>query len=89
MEKLLTYRFLLKFIVVISTLMSNSDGLGPYISRRKLEKTWFLGKEMDGKLPISRQSRHFWFVNNLIEVLLPTLYIDLACKQFCFPQREK
>ena len=54
-----------------STFRSISDGLSPYMFRRKMEKTRPMGKEMDGELFISRQSRHFIFVVNIIKVLFP------------------
>ena len=41
--------------------MSNSDELGPASSRRKMERARPMGEEMDGKVFISRQSRHFSF----------------------------
>ena len=69
--------------------MSISDGLDPYIFRRKMEKTRFVREEMEGKVFISRQSRHISFVIIMIGVLFPTLYLDLACKQLCFPPRKK
>ena len=54
----------------ISTLMSIPDGLGPYFFRRKMEKTRPMREEMDGKVFISHQSRHF-FWNIMIEVPFP------------------
>ena len=45
-----------------STLMSISNGLDPYTFRRKMEKTRSVKEEMDGKVFISRQSRHISFV---------------------------
>ena len=71
------------------TLMSISDGLDPYTFRRKMEKTGSIEEEMVRKLFISRQSRHISFVNFLIKVLLPILYLVLVCKQFCFPPRKR
>ena len=44
------------------TLMSISDGLGPYNFRPRLEKTRRMREEMDGKVYISHQSRHFLFI---------------------------
>ena len=52
--------------------MSISDWSDPYIFRRKMEKTRSLEEEMDGKMFISRQSRHISFVF-IIEVLFSTL----------------
>ena len=46
-------------------------------------------KKMDGKVFVSRQSWHFLYTDNIIKVLFPTLYIDLACKQLCFAPGER
>ena len=73
----------------ISTLIYISDWSDPYIFRRKMEKTRSVKKEMEGKLFISRQSRHISFVIIMIKVLFPTLYLYLACKQLCFPPRKR
>ena len=40
-------------------------------SMEKTEKTRSLKKEMDGEVFISRQSRHFLFINNMIKVFCP------------------
>ena len=45
--------------VVVATLMSISDGLGPYIFCRKMEKAGHMREEMEGKVVFSRQSRQF------------------------------
>ena len=34
---------------------------------------------------IFRQSRHFLFDVILLDSTFPNLYLDLACKQLCFP----
>ena len=39
--------------------MTISDGLDPYLFRRRMEKTRSVKEEMDGEVFISRQSRHF------------------------------
>ena len=39
-----------------------------------MEKTRSVNEEMEGKLFISRQSRHIFFVIIMIKVLFPTLY---------------
>ena len=72
----------------ISTLISISDWSDPYIFRRKMEKTRSVKEEMEGKLFISRQSRHVSFVFVMIKVLFPILCLYLACKQLCFPPRK-
>ena len=43
----------------IGTLMSISDGLGPSIFSRKIEKVRPMMEEMDGKVVYFPQSRHF------------------------------
>ena len=56
----------------ITTLMSISDGSDRTFSWRKMGKTRSLREEMDGKVFISRLSRHpFSLVNNMIKVLFP------------------
>ena len=73
----------------IITLISISDWSDTYIFRRKMEKTRSVKEEMEGKLFISRQSRHIFFVIIMIKVLFPTLYLYLACKQICFPPSKR
>ena len=73
----------------INTLISISDWSDPYIFRRMMEKTRSVKEEMEGKLFISRQSRHIFFEIIMIKVLFPTLYLYLACKQLCFPPRKR
>ena len=51
--------------------MSISDGLDPYVFRRKMEKTRSMEEQMDGEVFISRQSRHFPFIDNMIKVIFP------------------
>ena len=56
----------------ITTLMSISDVSDPHLFCRKMEKSWSVKEEMDGKVFISRHSRHrFPFINNIIKVLSP------------------
>ena len=43
----------------ITTLMSKTDGLDPYFFRRKMKRTPSMKEEMDRKVFIYRQSRHF------------------------------
>ena len=65
MEYFLDLLFMLLFIVIycagaeITTLMSISEKLDPYILRRKMEKTRSVNEQKDGEVFISRQSRHF------------------------------
>ena len=56
----------------VTTLMSNSDGSDRAFSCRKMEGTRSVREEMDGKVFISRQSRHpLPLINNMIKVLFP------------------
>ena len=55
----------------VTTLMSISDGLDPYFFRRKMEKTRSMEEGMDGELFISRQSRHFSFIDTMIRKHFP------------------
>ena len=55
----------------ITTLMSYSDGLDPYLFRRKMERTRSMKEEMDGEVFVSRQSRHFSFIDKIIKALFP------------------
>ena len=73
----------------ISTLISLSDWSDPYIFRQKMEKTRSVREERDGKVFISRQSRHKSFVFIMIKVPFPPLYLYLACKQTCFPPKKR
>ena len=43
----------------VTTLMAISDGLDPYLFRRKMKNTRSLKEELDGEVFISRQGRHF------------------------------
>ena len=70
------------------TLMSIFEGLSPYIFRRMMKKTRFLREKMDGKLFNPHHSRHFSFVNKMIEVFSPTFQFGVACKQLCFLPRK-
>ena len=55
----------------ICTLISISDGLSPYIFRRKMEYTRPMREEMEGKACNSHHSRHFSLIVNKIEVFFP------------------
>ena len=64
----------------------------------RIKLVYFLTKDGDyatcaeengGKMFISRQSRHFLFVDITIRVLFPILYLDLACKPIMFPARKR
>ena len=55
----------------VSNLMSIFYGFSQYFLRQKMEKTRPMKGEMDGDVFISRQSRHFFFINGMIKVLFP------------------
>ena len=56
----------------ISTSMSISDGSNRTFSCRKMGKKRSVREEMDGRVFISRQSRHpFSLINNMNKVLFP------------------
>ena len=63
-----------------------SDGLDPYIFRRKVEKTQFMKEEMDGELFISRQSRHYSFIESLIKLLFPLCTLNWRVNNFVSSQ---
>ena len=71
------------------TLVSISDGLGPSIFCRKTERTRPMREAMDGKVVYFPPESAFrlWFFNNVST--FPYLYLDLACKQLCFPPRRR
>ena len=85
------YRFISIYYVDagISTSMFIFGGLGPNILLRKMERTQPMRKEMDENVFFSRRSHRFSFVNNIFEVLFPTSYHDLACKQLCLPPGKR
>ena len=56
--------------------MSISDGLEPYFFRRKMKKTRSMKEEMDGEVFISRQSRHFSFIDNMIKETFPIFTLN-------------
>ena len=72
----LVYVFVYRIGSGASTLMFISDGLDTYIFCWKMEKKRFMKEEMDEKVFISRQSRHFSFINNMIIVLFPNCTSD-------------
>ena len=45
--------------------------------------------EMDGDVFISRQSRNFSFVNNMIKSAFPYLHLELVCKHLCLLPRKR
>ena len=54
-----------------TTLIFVPEGLVPYFSRRKLEKTRSMEEEMDREVFVSRQSRFFILIDKMVEVLFP------------------
>ena len=74
MEKSLIFVYVYIYYVGagITTLMSISDGSDRNFFCRKMEKTRSVKEEMDGRVFISRQSRHrFSLINNMTKVLFP------------------
>ena len=70
----------------INALMSISDGLGSSIFCRKMEKARPMMEEMDGKVVFFPARVGFSNVDvTLLDSTFPYLYLDLACKQLCFP----
>ena len=65
-------------------MISISDGLGPSILCRKMEKA----RPKREQLFVSRQSRHFPFDGIPLDSTFPYLYHDLACKQILFPPEK-
>ena len=62
--------------------------IGRVLFRRKMEKTRSVKEEMDGSVFISRQGRHLSSDKYYDSSTFPYLYLDLACKQLCFPPRK-
>ena len=60
-KSLLSFVYVIIFCVgaCMTTLMSISDGLGPYFSCRKMGKTRSVKEEVDGEVFISGKRRHF------------------------------
>ena len=71
-----------------NTLMSISGGLGPSIFCRKMEKARPMREEMDGKVVYFPPESAFWLSCCNLSSTFPYLYLDLACKQSCFPPRK-
>ena len=65
-------------------MISFLDGKNPYSFRRKMGRTRSMEEKMNGELFISRQSRLFSLIDNMMTVILPYLYLELACKQLRF-----
>ena len=66
----------------INTLMFISNRLGSYMFFAKMEKTWPMREEMDGKVFISRQNGHFIFIVNMIKVLFPICTLTWCVNNF-------
>ena len=73
----------------ITTLMSSSYGLDSYLFLSKDGKDAVHGRIKGRRVFISRQSRLFSFVDNMIKVPYPYLYFELAFKHLCFPPRKR
>ena len=72
----------------ITTLMSISDGLDPIFFQRKMERTRSMKEKMVREVFISRQSRHFSFMDNLNKVLFPICTLNWRVN-IMFPSKEK
>ena len=68
--------------------MSISDGLDPYFSRRKTEKTRSLKDEKDGEVLFSRQSRLFSFIDNMIKVPFPIFTLNWRVNNYVFAKEK-
>ena len=68
--------------------MSISDGLDPYFFCRKMEKTRSMKEEMDGEVFISRQSRHFSVIDNMINGLFPICTLNWRVNSYVSGQRK-
>ena len=72
----------------INALMPLSDGLGPYFSCRKTEKTRPMSEEMDGEVFISRQSRHFSLIHNMVKLLFSVCTLNWRVNKYVSYQGE-
>ena len=72
----------------ISTMISVFDDLGPFVFRQNTEKTRPLRDQMDGCLFPARFRISTLNVVHC-DITFHFLYLDLACKHFCFPPRKK
>ena len=71
-----------------STLMSTSDGLGPYFFRRKVEKTQPMKDQMYGEVFLSRQRQHFFFIVNMTELTFAICTLTLRVKNYVFAKEK-
>ena len=72
-----------------TTLMSISDGSDRTFACRNMGKTRSVREEMDGKVFISRQSRHpFSLINIMIKVLFPICTLIWHVNSYVFPPRK-
>ena len=68
--------------------MSISDGFGPYIFRRTMEKTRPMREELDGKVFIAHQRRHIFIVVDMIKVRFPICTLTWRVNN-CFSRQGK
>ena len=68
--------------------MSIFHELGRYFFRRNMEKTRPRKGEMEGKVFLSRQSRHLSFVNNMIKVPFPICVLTWRVNNYVSRQRK-
>ena len=64
-----------------------TDQARPFSAKKWIRRG--LWGKMDEKVFISRQSWPFPFVVDIIKVIFPILYLDLACKQISFSSRKR
>ena len=70
--------------------MSISDGSDPLLFPSKDGKDAVReGRNGRKGVYFPPESASFPFIINMIKVLFPILYLDLACKQFMFPAKER
>ena len=71
----------------MSTLLSISDRLSPYVVCRKMEKRSLWGK-MEGELFDFRHIRHFPFLNSIYKVLFPICTLTSRVNNFVSRQEK-
>ena len=71
----------------ITTLMSVSDRLHQYFLRPKMEKRRSMKEEKDGEVFTSRQSRHFSFIELMIQVLFLIYTLNWRVINYVYRQR--
>ena len=90
LENFIDIYLMLKFIVSYGNkhFDVHFQQIRPVFFRWKIKKTGSIKQEMKGKLFNSRQSRYISLLIIMNKVIFSTFYLDLACKQLCFPPRK-